>query len=102
MSIYLLLELQVLSFYILTSFKRNSTFSTESGLRYFILGSLISCIFLLGTSFLYGAVGSLNFHHLQLILTFQFSNFLDKYIEIFLGLITLAFFFKLTVAPFHF
>ena len=46
LSIYLIIEMQALCFYILASFKRNSSFSTEAGLKYFISGSFISCIFL--------------------------------------------------------
>jgi NADH-quinone oxidoreductase subunit N len=41
LTIYLLLEMQALCFYILASFKRNSAFSTEAGLKYFIFGSII-------------------------------------------------------------
>ena len=51
---YLAIELQSLSFYVLASFKRQSTFSTNSGVKYFILGAFASCLFLLGSSLLYG------------------------------------------------
>ena len=46
-SAYLILELQALCFYILASFNRSSSFSIESGLKYFIIGSFISGFFCL-------------------------------------------------------
>jgi NADH-quinone oxidoreductase subunit N len=58
---YLAIELQSLSFYVLAAFKKNSTFSIESGIKYFILGSFSSCLFLLGSSLLYGLTGTINF-----------------------------------------
>ena len=61
MTAYLSIELQSLSFYILASFKRRSTFSVDAGLKYFIIGSLASSLFLFGTSLIYGITGSLNF-----------------------------------------
>jgi len=36
---YLAIELQSLSFYVLAAFSKNSSYSVESGLKYFILGA---------------------------------------------------------------
>ena len=58
---YLAIELQTLSFYVLASFNRNSTFSVDAGIKYFILGSLSSGLFLFGSSLLYGISGTVNF-----------------------------------------
>ena len=58
---YLAIELQSLAFYVMASFKRNSSFSVEAGLKYFILGSFSSAILLFGISLLYCATGSVNF-----------------------------------------
>ena len=66
LSAYLSIEMQALCFYILASFKRNSAFSTEAGLKYFISGAFISCIFLLGASILYGSLGTLNLNYINL------------------------------------
>jgi NADH-quinone oxidoreductase subunit N len=97
--------MQALCFYILASFKRNSAFSTESGLKYFISGAFISCIFLLGASLLYGALGTLNLNYINLLLSFPFENELKNLQHfIILGslciIITLCF--KISVVPFHF
>ena len=68
-TLYLAIELQSLSFYILTASQRQSIFSIEAALKYFILGSIASSFILFGSSILYGITGSLSFNHLFLILT---------------------------------
>nr|QYC61848.1 NADH dehydrogenase subunit 2 [Actinocyclus sp. mgcode 4] len=57
---YLSIELQSLAFYLLASFKKNSSFSINAGLKYFILGSIASCLFLFSSSFIYGLTGTIN------------------------------------------
>ncbi len=106
LSAYLAIELQTLSFYILASFLRQSCFSSEAGLKYFILGSVFSGCFLFGCSIFYGLFGTLNFNYLSLLLIdfnsisyFKSINFL---IVFGLILIISTFLFKLGVAPFHF
>jgi len=42
---YLAIEVQSLSFYLLAGYKKNSIFSTESGLKYFVLGAFSSSMF---------------------------------------------------------
>ena len=58
---YMGLELQSLSLYVLAAFNRDSTKSTEAGLKYFILSALSSGLLLYGCSLLYGYTGSTNF-----------------------------------------
>jgi NADH-quinone oxidoreductase subunit N len=48
--IFLTLVVQSLSLYMLSGFKRNSIYSIESGLKYFILGAFSAACFLLGWS----------------------------------------------------
>jgi NADH:ubiquinone oxidoreductase subunit 2 (subunit N) len=57
--LYLAIELQSLCFYVLAASKRNSEFSTEAGLKYFLLGAFSSGILLFGFSLIYGFTGSL-------------------------------------------
>jgi len=102
-SAYLVIELQALSFYILACFKRTSSFSTEAGLKYFILGSFISGIFLLGAFFIYAFLGTLNINEIMLILSLPLDD-LNMKTAVLLGalLITVSLLFKAAVAPFHF
>jgi hypothetical protein len=51
-AIFLSIELQSLSLYLLLGLKKNSVYSIESGLKYFILGALSAGYFLLGIVFL--------------------------------------------------
>ncbi len=101
--IYISIELQSLSFYVLASFKRSSEFSTEIGLKYFILGAFSSAFLLFGSSLIYGLTGITNLSDLNLL----FSGFLFEkpflLSGVFLGLLFIisALFFKLSSAPFH-
>jgi len=58
LTLYVGLELQSLSAYVLASFQRRDIRSAEAGLKYFVLGALASGILLYGTSLLYGFTGS--------------------------------------------
>lgn len=103
---YLGLEFQGLLLYILAASRVNSTYSTESGLKYFVLGSFASCVLLLGISFLYGAVGVLNFADLGLFFISSSALTLpplhQKACLLALLLIVLGLLFKVGAAPFHF
>ncbi|HEV7158010.1 MAG TPA: NADH-quinone oxidoreductase subunit NuoN [Caulobacteraceae bacterium] len=60
-SLYVSLELQSLSLYILAAFQRDDARSSEAGLKYFVLGALSSGLLLYGTSLIYGFAGSTHF-----------------------------------------
>jgi len=61
LSLYMGLELQSLSLYVLAAFHRFSTRSSEAGIKYFILGALSSGMLLFGISLLYGFSGTIDF-----------------------------------------
>ena len=61
MSLYMGLELQSLSLYVVASLRRDSVKSTEAGLKYFVLGALSSGLLLYGASLVYGFTGTTNF-----------------------------------------
>lgn len=63
--VYLGLELQSLALYVLATFKPESNFSTEAGLKYFVLGAVSSCMFLFGISFIYIFTGMTNLEDLR-------------------------------------
>ncbi len=103
-SMYLAIELQSFCMYIIASLKRESEFSTEAGLKYFILGAFSSGLLLFGCSLLYGFTGTTNYQQL-----FQIFSTIDKTIDIevsnaiILGVlfILVGMLFKLSAAPFH-
>ncbi|MEA0970457.1 NADH-quinone oxidoreductase subunit N [Candidatus Megaera venefica] len=90
------LELQALSGYALAAFNTKSSKSSEAGLKYFILGALMSGLMLLGISFLYGFSGSIKF--------FEIRDALNGFnIGLIVGsvLVLSAILFKLSAAPLH-
>nr|YP_010620019.1 NADH dehydrogenase subunit 2 [Symphyocladiella dendroidea]WAX04032.1 NADH dehydrogenase subunit 2 [Symphyocladiella dendroidea] len=107
LSIYLLIEFLSLTFYILTSINRNSEFSTESGLKYFILGAFTSSLLLFGFTLLYNFTGLTNLRDFLIFFTdysstlYQFTN-LDFGLFLSIFCILTALLFKLGAAPFHF
>jgi NADH:ubiquinone oxidoreductase subunit 2 (subunit N) len=107
LSMYLTIEFQSLCFYVIAAFKRNSEFSTEAGLKYFLLGAFSSGILLFGTSILYGFTGITNFEELtKFCLSPVFSlesstNHVGTGVTLGMLFITVGFLFKLTAAPFH-
>lgn len=105
LSLYIMLEMQTLCFFILASFKRDSSFSAEAGLKYFIASSFISGIFLFGASLIYGCLGTLNFNALNLLLSFPLETYsYELYIMVFIGVLCIisTLLFKISCAPFHF
>ncbi len=102
---YLLMEMQALCFYVLAAFNRNSLFSVEGGIKYFISGAFISGFYLLGVSFLYGGLGTISLNNLQAILSFDLSSYnenLQFLVNLSITLITCTLLFKVACAPFHF
>jgi len=104
-SAYLVIEMQALSFYVLAGFKRNSAFSSEAGLKYFVMGSFISGIFLFGCSIIYGALGTLNFNSLTLLLSISLTEssiYLHNFVLVGVLFVTITLLFKIAAVPFHF
>ena len=60
-SLYLGLELQSLSLYVVAAIRRDNLRSSEAGLKYFVLGALSSGMLLYGSSMVYGFAGTTNF-----------------------------------------
>ncbi|MCP3024341.1 NADH-quinone oxidoreductase subunit NuoN [Cupriavidus basilensis] len=60
LTLYLGLELLSLASYALVALRRDNRVTSESAIKYFVLGALASGFLLYGMSMLYGATGSLN------------------------------------------
>ncbi len=59
--LFISLELVAITLYVLVSYLHTNLQSLESGLKYLVLGSLSSALFLYGIAFIYGTTGSLHF-----------------------------------------
>ncbi len=95
-SIFLAIELQSYGLYLLSTIHRNSEFSTTGGLTYFLLGSLSSCIILLGISIIYSNTGTSNLDNIYII-----NNIINNTNFAFL-ILSVGLLFKISAAPFHF
>lgn len=105
-SLYLAIELQGLAFYVMAAVKRNSEFSTEAGLKYFLLGAFSSGVLLFGCGLLYGFTGVTNFTELAKIFTGGTESILASTTslpacELGMVCILVGFMFKIAAAPFH-
>jgi NADH-quinone oxidoreductase subunit N len=98
MSVYLGLELQSLSLYVIAAFRRDSLKSTEAGLKYFVLGALSSGLFLYGASLVYGFSGTTNFLGIAKVVELEGMSTGILFGLIFL-LVGMAF--KISAVPFH-
>jgi NADH-quinone oxidoreductase subunit N len=105
MIFYLTMETQTLCFYVLASISRTNIFSVEAGLKYFVSGAFMSAFFLLGVSFLYGCLGTINLTDLSALLSFGLDDFspnLKMLVVVGVVLVTATLLFKVAAAPFHF
>ncbi|MEK6646857.1 MAG: NADH-quinone oxidoreductase subunit N [Candidatus Firestonebacteria bacterium] len=100
LTLYLGIELTALSLYVLVAFLRSDVKSSESAIKYFLLGAFSSAIMLYGITLVYGLAGTTNFNIL-------FSYFSNSSGEVPLLLIVSLLFilvgigFKIAMVPFH-
>jgi len=99
MSLYVGLELQSLSLYVLAAMNRDRTRSTEAGLKYFVLGALSSGMLLYGISLVYGFAGTTDFTYLAD--TLRSAD--EQHIGVIIGMVFLmsGLAFKVSAVPFH-
>jgi NADH-quinone oxidoreductase subunit N len=98
MSLYMGLELQSLSLYVVAALRRDSVKSTEAGLKYFVLGALSSGLLLYGASLIYGFSGTTLFSGI-----IQTTHHGDVSVGLLFGLVFLisGLAFKVSAVPFH-
>lgn len=98
--IFLGLEILSIGLYVLVAFDRHRLRSAEAALKYFLLGSFASAIFIYGAALVYGATGSTN---LTSISYFLGSNLLLRPGLLYAGgaLLLVGFAFKVAAVPFH-
>ncbi|MFY0690953.1 MAG: NADH-quinone oxidoreductase subunit NuoN [Paracoccaceae bacterium] len=98
MALYMGLELQSLSLYVVAALRRDSVRSTEAGLKYFVLGALSSGMLLYGASLTYGYAGTTLFEGI-----FSTLGEGDVSLGLLFGLVFICagLAFKVSAAPFH-
>ncbi|MBO9667047.1 MAG: NADH-quinone oxidoreductase subunit N [Bdellovibrio sp.] len=97
--VFIGLEMMSLSLYLMIAMSHEEKLSKEAALKYFILGSFASALFLYGVAFIFGSTGGTN------ILGFmENAAELVQNSRLFLfgiSFVILGFCFKVSIAPFH-
>src|SRR5437667_12184012 len=90
------LEMSSISSYILAGYRRDSLKSSESAMKYFLLGSFATAFFLYGIALVYGSSGTT-----KLIGMGSEELFHSTYFELGLAMILIGLGFKVAAAPFQ-
>ena len=98
-SLYLGLELQNLSLYVVAAFRRDTVRSSEAGLKYFVLGALSSGLLLYGASMVYGFAGTTNFVALSEV--FLEDGIVSVGLVVGIVFVCAGLAFKVSAVPFH-
>ncbi len=95
---FIALEISSIATYILAGFRRKSASSSESSLKYFLLGSFATAFFLYGIALMFGATGSTSIaviaHSLQ-------AGNVGPLAYVAIALMFVGIGFKIASAPFH-
>lgn len=94
LSLYILIELQSYSLYILTGINNKSFNSSRAALLYFLMGGIASCLILLASYFIYESLGTTNLSEIWTL-----SYYTD--ISLFNYILIIALLFKMGLAPLH-
>ena len=96
--IFIALEISSISTYILAGFRQRAAISSESSLKYFLLGSFATAFFLYGVALMFGATGSTSIAIIGQALSSGPAPVL-AYVGIAMMFVGLGF--KVAAAPFH-
>ena len=97
------LELMVLPGYLLAGFHKSDGYSTEGAIKYFLLGSFSSAIFLFGLAFVWGLTGTTRIAGVAEQLTAMMATGgLSAGLALGLAFLTTGVAFKIAAVPFHY
>lgn len=100
MMIFLGLEVGSISLYVLAGITRERAESDEAAIKYFLLGSVASAVFIYGVALTYAGAGTMNLLEIQGVLT---RNIFTRPGVLLIGiaLMVVGMGFKVSAAPFH-
>jgi len=98
------LELMVLPGYLLAGYHKSDGYSTEGAIKYFLLGSFSSAIFLFGLAFVWGLTGTTRIDGVSAALTAIANGAapLSPALAMGLAFMTTGVAFKIAAVPFHY
>jgi len=99
-TVFLALEILSIALYVLAAFDRRRTTSQEAGLKYFLLGSFSSAVFLYGVALVYGGTGTTNLTGIAVFLS-RTILLHDGALLLGIAFLIVGLGFKVAAAPFH-
>ena len=96
--IFIALEISSISTYVLAGFRREAAISSESSVKYFLLGSFATAFFLYGVALMFGATGSTSITVIGNVLR---SGHIPVLAYVGIALMFVGLGFKVAAAPFH-
>lgn len=96
--IFIALEISSISTYILAGFRRRAAISSESSVKYFLLGSFATAFFLYGVALMFGATGSTS---IKIIGDALRSGHIPVLAYVAVAFMFVGLGFKVAAAPFH-
>ena len=97
--VFIGLETMSLALYLMIAMSHEQKLSKEAALKYFILGSFASAIFLYGVAFIFGSVGST---YIPVVIEKTAELMVSSHIFMFgITLLILGFCFKVSIVPLH-
>ncbi len=96
--IFIALEISSISTYVLAGFRRRAAISSESSVKYFLLGSFATAFFLYGVALMFGATGSTSITVIGDALNSGKASLLA---DVGIALMFVGLGFKVAAAPFH-
>ncbi len=101
--LFLALELMVLPGYMLAGFAKRDALATEGAIKYFLLGSFSSAIFLFGLAFTWGITGTTRVAGVaDALATFAAGGGISIGLAMGLAFLTTGVSFKIAAVPFHY
>jgi NADH-quinone oxidoreductase subunit N len=100
--IFIALEISSISTYILAGFRQRAAVSSESSVKYFLLGSFATAFFLYGVALMFGATGSTSIPQIRAALQAALaSGGIPVLAYVAFALMFVGLGFKVAAAPFH-
>lgn len=101
--VFVALELLSIPLYILSAFRYPDTKSSESGMKYLVLGAFASAFFVFGAALIYGATGSTSLPQIFEVVArgFAAGGAPELLLLVGSGLVLVGLGFKVAVVPFH-
>ncbi len=101
--LFLALEVASISFYVLAAFTRERIEADEAALKYFLLGSMASAVFVYGVALAFAATGSLSIYGAGGIRDFLSTTIVTRpgILLLAMALLIVGMAFKVSAAPFH-